>query len=174
MTTKVLEDYTFAELKVMYPSIVTKTKKELISIVQANLEETDLAIKEANSIAEQLEYAKTLEVELEQEVSLIEPEEDENNDNLTWYTIVDYIMSEAKGSKKILITCPSAMEADLLMTRFNTDLFPKLNEEGISVMSSSTRRDMHLSGTCYIRLVCIANSAHIGRLMRYTEFKNLV
>jgi hypothetical protein len=170
MTTKALEDYTFAELKVMYPNFITKTKKELISIVQANLEEIDAKIKADNLLAEQLEYAKTLEVDLSQDVL----EEDDENENLTWYTIVDYIKSEAKGYKKILITCPSAMEADLLMTRFNSDLFPQLNEEGISVMSSSTRRDMHLNGTCYIRLVCIANSAHIARLMRYTEFKNLV
>jgi len=42
------------------------------------------------------------------------------------------------------------------------------------LMASSSRRDMHVNGTCYIRLVCQSNYDHIKRLIAYNTFKTVV
>ena len=50
----------------------------------------------------------------------------------------------------------------------------KLESNGTMLMASSTRRDMHMNGSCYVRLVCQANYTHIKRLIAYNTFKSVV
>ena len=97
-----------------------------------------------------------------------------NEDELTWYTIVDYIVGESKSNKKILIKTESSFDADFLFQHLKEKLFPVLESNGTMLMASSTRRDMHMNGSCYVRLVCQANYTHIKRLIAYNTFKSVV
>ena len=105
---------------------------------------------------------ESLEVEeVIEEVAVEESKED----------LVDYLYSEARGKKKILIEFESSMDADDAFTMLQFELFPKLNEEGILVAASSTRRDMSLNGTCYVRLACKSNYALVKTLSKFNTFK---
>lgn len=144
-----MEDLTLSELRDLYPEIKATSKKKFMELV-----------------------AETLEV-----VESIEPIEEvvlkEVTDELTWYNIVEYITSQAKSNKKILIKTESSFDADFLFQHLKEKLFPLLEESGTVLMASSTRRDMHINGSCYVRLVCQANYTHIKRLIAYNTFKDI-
>lgn len=144
-----MEDLTLSELRDLYPEIKATSKKKFMELV-----------------------AETLEV-----VESIEPIEEvvlkEATDELTWYNIVEYITSQAKSNKKILIKTESSFDADFLFQHLKEKLFPLLEESGTVLMASSTRRDMHINGSCYVRLVCQANYTHIKRLIAYNTFKDI-
>jgi hypothetical protein len=114
-----------------------------------------------------------LELVAEQEEVLVKVSVS-NSDELTWYNIVEYIVGESKSNKKILIKTESSFDADFLFQHLKEKLFPVLEEDNVMLMASSTRRDMHINGSCYVRLVCQANYDHIKRLIAYNTFKSVV
>lgn len=143
-----MQKLSLSELRGLYPNIKATSKKRFIEL-----------------IAEQEEV-------IVEEVIVEVPKL--NSDELTWYNIVDYIVGESKGNKKILIKTESSFDADFLFQHLKEKLFPVLEESGIMLMASSSRRDMHVNGTLYIRLVCQANYDHIKRLINYNTFKSVV
>lgn len=148
-----LEELTLAELRNKYPNISARSKESMLSKIADTLD----------VISDDIEESKVDKTDYDDESGL-----------LTWYSIEKFIMKECRGVKKILIETPTSIEADLMWSRINSEIFPKLNSQEITVMASSTRRDMHLNGTCYIRLVCHTNFDHIKRLIPYTDYKTLV
>jgi hypothetical protein len=150
-----MEELTFTELKELYPTLSARSKVDLLVKIEA--------LNEIDVIADEVE----VEVVVDKKVY------DAKSGSLTWYNIEQFIMTECKGRKKILVETPTTIEADFIWARINSEIFPKLNNQEISIMASSTRRDMHLNGTCYIRFVCHTNFDHLKRLMAYTDFKIL-
>jgi len=149
-----MKDLTLSELRGKYPKIKATSKSrfiELVNQLEVVGEEIEAPVEEVKAVGVVLA-----------------------DDELTWKTIVDYIISESKSNKKILIRTDSSFDADFLFGHLKEKLFPVLEEKGTMVMASSTRRDMHLNGTCYCRLVCQANYDHIKRLIAYNEFKTVV
>ena len=145
-----LKDLKMGELRELYPSIKAISKADFIEQVEEKERVVlDTATEEVTVSGEDF---STL-----------------NNDN-----VLLYIASQIQSQNKILIKCEDSLTADdiFLMAQYN--LFPKLNEKGISVLASSTRRDMSLNGTCYVRIVCKRNHDHLKRLMIYNVFKELV
>ena len=143
-----MQNLSLSELRDLYPSIKATSKKRFLELV-----------------AEQEEV-------IAEEVVIEVPES--NSDELTWYNIVEYIVGESKGNKKILIKTESSFDADFLFQHLKEKLFPVLEESGTMLMASSSRRDMHINGTLYVRLVCQANYDHIKRLIAYNTFKSVV
>jgi hypothetical protein len=143
-----MQNLSLSELRDLYPSIKATSKKRFLELV-----------------AEQEEV-------IAEEVVIEVPEL--NSDELTWYNIVEYIVGESKGNKKILIKTESSFDADFLFQHLKEKLFPVLEESGTMLMASSSRRDMHINGTLYVRLVCQANYDHIKRLIAYNTFKSVV
>ena len=143
-----MQNLSLSELRDLYPSIKATSKKRFLELV-----------------AEQEEV-------IAEEVVIELPES--NSDELTWYNIVEYIVGESKGNKKILIKTESSFDADFLFQHLKEKLFPVLEESGTMLMASSSRRDMHINGTLYVRLVCQANYDHIKRLIAYNTFKSVV
>ena len=137
-----------SELREVYPDIKATSKKRFLELV----------VEQEGAIVEEvvLEVPKL------------------NSDELTWYNIVEYIVGESKGNKKILIKTESSFDADFLFQHLKEKLFPVLEESGTMLMASSSRRDMHINGTLYVRLVCQANYTHIKRLIAYNTFKSVV
>jgi len=142
-----MEELSLSELRKVYPGIKATSKKKFLELVA---EQQEVIVEEVKEVV----------------VS--------NTDELTWYNIVDYILSESKSSKKILIKTESSFDADFLFQHLKEKLFPLLEEKDIMLMASSSRRDMHVNGTCYIRLVCQSNYDHIKRLIAYNTFKTVV
>ena len=142
-----MEKLSLSELRKIYPGIKATSKKKFLELVE---EQKEVIVEEVKEVV----------------VS--------NTDELTWYNIVDYILSESKSSKKILIKTESSFDADFLFQHLKEKLFPLLEEKDIMLMASSSRRDMHVNGTCYIRLVCQSNYDHIKRLIAYNTFKTVV
>lgn len=142
-----MEKLSLSELRKIYPGIKATSKKKFLELVA---EQKEVIVEEVKEVV----------------VS--------NTDELTWYNIVDYILSESKSSKKILIKTESSFDADFLFQHLKEKLFPLLEEKDIMLMASSSRRDMHVNGTCYIRLVCQSNYDHIKRLIAYNTFKTVV
>ena len=143
-----MQNLSLSELRDLYPSIKATSKKRFLELV-----------------AEQEEV-------IAEEVVIEVPKL--NSDELTWYNIVEYIVGESKGNKKILIKTESSFDADFLFQHLKEKLFPVLEELGTMLMASSSRRDMHVNGTLYVRLVCQANYDHIKRLINYNTFKSVV
>jgi|TARA_R110000803_G_scaffold52733_1_gene108482 hypothetical protein len=143
-----MQNLSLSELRDLYPSIKATSKKRFLELV-----------------AEQEEV-------IAEEVVIEVPKL--NSDELTWYNIVEYIVGESKGNKKILIKTESSFDADFLFQHLKEKLFPVLEESGTMLMASSSRRDMHINGTLYVRLVCQANYDHIKRLIAYNTFKSVV
>jgi hypothetical protein len=143
-----MQNLSLSELRDLYPSIKATSKKRFLELV-----------------AEQEEV-------IAEEVVIEVPKL--NSDELTWYNIVEYIVGESKGNKKILIKTESSFDADFLFQHLKEKLFPVLEESGTMLMASSSRRDMHINGTLYVRLVCQANYDHIKRLINYNTFKSVV
>jgi hypothetical protein len=143
-----MQNLSLSELRDLYPSIKATSKKRFLELV-----------------AEQEEV-------IAEEIVIEVPKS--NSDELTWYNIVEYIVGESKGNKKILIKTESSFDADFLFQHLKEKLFPVLEESGTMLMASSSRRDMHINGTLYVRLVCQANYDHIKRLIAYNTFKSVV
>ncbi len=143
-----MQELSLSELREIYPDIKATSKKRFLELV-----------------------AKQEEVIVE-EVVVEVPKL--NSDELTWYNIVEYVVGESKGNKKILIKTESSFDADFLFQHLKEKLFPLLEESGTMLMASSSRRDMHINGTLYVRLVCQANYDHIKRLIAYNTFKSVV
>ena len=143
-----MQELSLSELREIYPDIKATSKKRFLELV-----------------AEQEEVVAE---EIVVEVPKL------NSDELTWYNIVDYIVGESKSNKKILIKTESSFDADFLFQHLKEKLFPILEEDNTMLMASSTRRDMHMNGSCYVRLVCQANYTHIKRLIAYNTFKSVV
>jgi len=148
-----LNKLTLKALKKMYPSISARSKDDML-----------------DKIAKAMEVVEEEIIESKNDKTAYDP----NNSELTWYNIEDFIFSVCNSSEKFLIKTPTSLEADLMFSRLNQEVFTKLIEKGISVMASSTRRDMHLNGKCYIRLVCHTNFEHVRGFINYTKFKQLV
>ena len=143
-----MQKLSLSELRELYPNIKATSRKRFLEL-----------------IAEQEEV-------ISEEVVIEVPKL--NSDELTWYNIVEYIVGESKGNKKILIKTESSFDADFLFQHLKEKLFPLLEESGTMLMASSSRRDMHVNGTLYVRLVCQANYDHIKRLINYNTFKSVV
>jgi len=143
-----MQKLSLSELRELYPSIKATSKKKFLELVA---EQEEVIVEEVV-----VEVPKL------------------NSDELTWYNIVEYIIGESKGNKKILIKTESSFDADFLFQHLKEKLFPLLEESGTMLMASSSRRDMHVNGTLYIRLVCQANYDHIKRLINYNTFKSVV
>jgi|SaaInlV_120m_DNA_3_1039746.scaffolds.fasta_scaffold03980_6 hypothetical protein len=149
-----MKELSLSELRKAYPGIKATSKKKFLQLVA---EQEEVVVEVVESVEE---------VVVKDTVSY--------SDELTWYTIVDYIMSESKSNKKILIKTESSFDADFLFQHLKEKLFPLLEEKDIMLMASSSRRDVHVNGTCYVRLVCQANYNHIKRLIAYNTFKTVV
>ena len=143
-----MQKLSLSELRELYPSIKATSKKRFLELVA--------------------EQEEVIVEEIIVEVPKL------NSDELTWYNIVEYIVGESKGNKKILIKTESSFDADFLFQHLKEKLFPVLEESGTMLMASSSRRDMHINGTLYVRLVCQANYDHIKRLINYNTFKSVV
>tara|TARA_B110001452_G_scaffold97548_1_gene80694 strand:- start:4426 stop:4860 length:435 start_codon:yes stop_codon:yes gene_type:complete len=143
-----MQKLSLSELRELYPSIKATSKKRFLELVA--------------------EQEEVIVEEIVVEVPKL------NSDELTWYNIVEYIVGESKGNKKILIKTESSFDADFLFQHLKEKLFPVLEESGTMLMASSSRRDMHINGTLYVRLVCQANYDHIKRLINYNTFKSVV
>ena len=143
-----MQELSLSELREVYPDIKATSKKRFLELIA---EQEELVVEE---IA--IEVPKL------------------NLDELTWYNIVEYIVGESKSSKKILIKTESSFDADFLFQHLKEKLFPILEKKNIMLMASSTRRDMHINGSLYVRLVCQANYTHIKRLIAYNTFKSVV
>ena len=149
-----MKELSLSELRKAYPGIKATSKKRFLELVR--IEELVL---EEKVIEEKVIEFKTQE---------------SYSDKLTWRNIVDYIISESKSNKKILVKTESSFDADFLFQHLKEKLFPLLEEQDLMLMASSSRRDMHINGTCYLRLVCQANYEHIKRLIAYNTFKEVV
>tara|TARA_R110000796_G_scaffold157887_1_gene274635 strand:- start:8 stop:460 length:453 start_codon:yes stop_codon:yes gene_type:complete len=149
-----MQELSLSELREIYPDIKATSKKRFLELLA---EQEEVLVEEV----------------LEEEVVVVNVPVS-NSDELTWYNIVDYIVGESKSNKKILIKTESSFDADFLFQHLKEKLFPVLETENIMLMASSTRRDMHINGSCYVRLVCQANYAHIKRLIAYNTFKSVV
>lgn len=161
-----LENKSLAELRILYPTLKAASKAVMLEKIQA--------LNEIEIVAEQLSISTDEVSAVIDELSEVNKSTyDKDSNILTWYNIEEFIFEECRSSKKFLIETPTAIEADLMWARLNEEVFPKLNEENVNVMASSSRRDMHLNGTCYIRLVCHTNFNHIKGLLPYTDFKVL-
>ena len=147
-----MQELSLSELREIYPNIKATSKKRFLELV---------AEQEEVRVEEVVEEVEVKEVVLD-------------SDELTWYNIVDYIAGESKSYKKILIKTESSFDADFLFQHLKEKLFPILEEDNTMLMASSTRRDIHMNGSCYVRLVCQANYAHIKRLIAYNTFKTVV
>lgn len=143
-----MQKLSLSELRDIYPEIKATSKKKFLELIA---EQEEVVVEE-------------IVVELPKL----------NSDELTWYNIVDYIMSESKSNKKILIKTESSFDADFLFQHLKEKLFPLLEDDNTVLMASSTRRDMHMNGSCYLRLVCQANYTHIKGLIAYNTFKTVV
>ena len=150
-----MQELSLSELREIYPEIKATSKKKFLELV-----------------AEQAVVVGGGKI-LEEEVVVVNVPVS-NSDELTWYNIVDYIVGESKSNKKILIKTESSFDADFLFQHLKERLFPVLESNDTMLMASSTRRDMHINGTLYVRLVCQANYAHIKRLIAYNTFKSVV
>ena len=149
-----MQELSLSELREIYPDIKATSKKKFLELVA---EQEEVVVEEI----------------LEEEVAVVNVPV-YNSDELTWYNIVDYIVGESKSNKKILIKTESSFDADFLFQHLKEKLFPVLEDSDIMLMASSTRRDMHINGSCYVRLVCQANYTHIKRLIAYNTFKTVV
>ena len=141
------------ELRELYPNIKATSKKDFIAKVNEQVNDIEVIDEEV--------------VEVDKSVY------DAESGDLTWYNTESFIMQECRGNKKILVKTPTTIEADLIWARISQEIFPKLHDQDVQIMASSTRRDMHLNGTCYIRFVCHTNYEHIKRILPYTHFKVL-
>lgn len=153
-----MKELSLSELRKAYPGIKATSKKRFLELV--------------NELQE-VKVDKVEEIVLEKKVIEVKTQES-YSDKLTWRNIVDYIISESKSNKKILVKTESSFDADFLFQHLKEKLFPLLEEQGLMLMASSSRRDMHINGTCYLRLVCQANYDHIKRLIAYNTFKEVV
>ena len=153
-----MQELSLSELREIYPDIKATSKKKFLELVA---EQEEVVVEEI------------LEKEEEVAVAVVSLSVS-NSSELTWYNIVDYIVGESKSNKKILIKTESSFDADFLFQHLKEKLFPVLEESNTMLMASSTRRDMHINGSCYVRLVCQANYTHIKRLIAYNTFKEVV
>ena len=148
-----LNELSLNELRNLYPNISARSKEDML-----------------NRIAESIEIVEEEIIEYKKEIKpYVEGDED-----ITWANIKQFVMTECKSNKKILVRTPSSIEADLIWRMINDEVFPKLNAQEVNIMASSTRRDMHLNGTCYIRFCCQAMFDTLKGFIRYTDFKDVV
>ena len=140
-----LSDFKLSELREMYPNLKATSKKKMIELIELALAE-DVTVSEVEFVGDTV-----------------------REEDLEFYieTLVD-------KREKVIITCENSQEADNLFYILQYDLFPLLEKKGVTVMASSTRRDIHLNGTCYIRLVCKNNFEHLKGLTKYTVIKEIV
>ena len=149
-----LEDFKLSELREMYPNIKDTSKKGFIEQVRAILIASPHTEEEVIPVVE--ETAKLDDNQI--------PVED----------LLLFIAENVPTRNKILLKAEDSLTADELFLHCQYKLFPKLNEKGISVMASSSSRDMHLNGTCYVRIACSRTFDHLKSLMVYNVFKELV
>ena len=92
---------------------------------------------------------------------------------LTYDNLLEYVAGKINTREKILIKCEDSLTADDVFLNFQYKFFPLLNKKGISVLASSSRRDMHINGTLYVRLACKNNYEHVKGMLPYTTFEEL-
>ena len=151
---KELSEMSMKELRAAYPSIKAVKKVDFISLVEADA-------GKAKSESDEVDMSKTSEFS-------------EDDKTFTWYNILGYLEAISTSRKKVLIKCGSTMEADLIWARVKDELYPILEEQNIGVMSSSSRRDNHFNGTCYVRFVCKENFEHLKSIFAYSDSKELI
>ena len=151
-------ELTLSELRELYPEIKATSKVRFLELVN-EIEVSDIEVVEEVLMPDEIKDY------VEAEFSGDEIEEGK---------LLEYIASQIMTRNKILIKCEDSTTADDYFLQCQYGLFPKLNDKGISVLASSTRRDMSLNGTCYVRLVCAKTHAHLKQLMVYNVFKTIV
>lgn len=150
---KELNDLSLQELRKLYPNVKARCKRVMLEKIAKELEVVAAEQVEAKDINEELDLESPV---------------------LDWKTVNDYILAKAESYDKILIQCETSIAADALFRQLNTEVFPQLNKRGLLLMANSNRRDFHINGTCYVRLVCRTNYDLVKKLTRFTEFKDLV
>lgn len=93
---------------------------------------------------------------------------------LTFDNLLEYVAGKMTTREKILIKFEDSLTADDVYLNFKYKFFPLLNKKGISVMSSSRNRDMHINGTLYVRLCCKNNYNAVKGLLPYTTFEEIL
>ena len=131
------------ELRKLYPAIKARSVDEFL---------TELAE------AQELEGEIVVEVDGE-----VDPSE----------RVLNFIVENIKSNKKILVKTPTTMDADNLFAITQFELFPALEKRGISIVASSSRRDMSINGTLYVRYSCQSNHALVSTLTKFTDFLDL-
>lgn len=154
---KTLKDLKLSELRELYPNLVANSKDKMIALIEKELESENVWVNP----------------ELKDGGENVIKKEKVNDDNLSVVELISFLEVIAKTNNKALIKCQSSMDADAIYTMLVDELLPTLNEDGINVVSSSSRRDFHINGTCYVRLVCKNNHSHMAQLIKYNVFKEV-
>lgn len=151
-------ELSLSELRELYPEIKATSKARFLELVkEINVEDIEV-IDEVIVTEEIKDYIKT-------EFSKDEISEDK---------LLEFIASQIMTRNKVLIQCDDEASVNDYFLQCQYGLFPKLNDKGVSVLASSTRMDMSLNGTCYIRFVIKRNFEHMKQLMVYNVFKTIV
>lgn len=153
-----LHDLSLKELREQFPEIKAISKSDFIAKV-TSIEDED--VSEIETVHVVVEANETITVS-------------DGSKNLLPRELTPYLKEMTKSNKKILIKLETSFDADFMFNHLKEDLFPALQKDGLTVMASSTRRDMHLNGTCYCRLVCQSNYNHVKTLIKYDTFKEVV
>jgi hypothetical protein len=164
-----LEELSLSELRLQYPDLKATSKKVMLEKIDV-LSTLDLP-------SEPTEELEELEIELVDEVTSIESKSSDFKDSdeqLTFYNIMNYIRSVSKQKKKIIIKTSTTMSADFIWKAVKEELYPEFEKEGLTIMGSSSRRDNHINGSCYLRFVCQSNYNHLKTIFKYDTFKELV
>jgi len=162
-----LQDLKLSELRKLYPHLKATSQVQMLELIELD----KLANAEAsndNPLAGGIESNVVSEATASL-TGLVK----NDDDVLNIRSLVALLNVVAKTNNKVLVKCQNSIEADLIYTVLSKELVPQLNENGISVVSSSTRRDFHLNGSCYVRLVCKNNYTHMAGLIKYNVFKEI-
>lgn len=173
---KDLSALSLSELRVLYPSIKATSQARFLELV-AELEQ----VKEVEVVAPEVVEVVTPE-ESATEESATEVVEDIKEyikdsfegEDIPEELLLEFIASQILTRNKVLVKCVDSNTADEYLIQCQYKLFPLLNDKGISVLVNSSRRDLHLNGTCYLRFAAAKDYDHLKQLMIYNTFKTIV
>ena len=143
------EDLTLAELREKYPEISARSKSDFLKKIEL-LEDAEENIADSFSSEEVLDLDAPF---------------------ITHSTLEEYIRTVMLTRKKILIQCINSIEADAIFRKLTDEVFQKL---GVSVAINTSRRDISMNGSCYMRFVCQTNHDLVKRTFNFTDLKDLV
>jgi len=141
---KELKDYTYKELKALYPNAKGNSKKKLLKSINELVEET-----------------------------MEEVEEAVNDDSMSVDEAIEYVKNHLHSYKKTLLKFDSSWEADEFIITLKYDVIPELEEEGVIIMLNERRRELHLNGKYYVRCVCKKNYDLVKTLARFNDYKTV-